>query len=167
MLDGEVTFAAAPPWSHTSHDRTSMILGGVGRGSASQFTMFQVVADPRTATGCETGPTAADAEALAESIRSNADLEATAPMAESVGGVDALRMDVVASRRTEVGECMPLVLDRLWVGEDTPMRLYLLDLPEGMSARTMAIAIVALDSEFERVVKAATPVLDSFEFHPR
>jgi hypothetical protein len=47
------------------------------------------------------------------------------------------------------------------------MRLYLLDLPDGMSARTLAIAIVALDSEFERVVKAATPVLDSFELHPR
>jgi hypothetical protein len=167
MLDGAVTFAAAPPWSHTSHDRTSMILGGVGRGSASQFTMFAILADPRPGIGCEAGPVPADAEALAESIRSNADLEATAPVAESVGGVDALRMDVVASRPTEVGECMPLVLDRLWVGEDTPMRLYLLDLPEGMSARILAIAIVAQESEFERVVNAAEPVLDSFEFHPR
>lgn len=31
-LDGKVTFAAAPPWSSTNHDRTSTTLGGVGRG---------------------------------------------------------------------------------------------------------------------------------------
>ena len=45
------------------------------------------------------------------------------------------------------------------------MRLYLLDLPEGMSAQILAIAIEGLDSEFERVVKVATPVVDSIEFH--
>lgn len=38
LLDGEATFAADPPWGSTSHDRTSTTLGGVGRGSASQFT---------------------------------------------------------------------------------------------------------------------------------
>ena len=45
------------------------------------------------------------------------------------------------------------------------MRLYVLDLPEGMSARILAIAIRRSDSDFERVVKAAAPVLDSIEFH--
>lgn len=165
FLGGEVTFAAAPPWSFTNRDRTSTTLGGVGRGSASQFTMFTIVADPRTAIGCEAGPVAADAAALARSIRSNPDLEATAPVAASVGGIDTVRMDVVGLRRPEVGECMPLVLETLWAGEDAPMRLYLLDLPEGMSARTLAIAIVAQGSEFDRVVTAAEPVLDSVEFH--
>jgi hypothetical protein len=43
--------------------------------------------------------------------------------------------------------------------------VYVLDLPEGMSARTLAIAISALDSEFDYVMRAAAPVLDSFEFH--
>ena len=165
LLDGEVTFAAAPPWSDTILDRTWTVLGGVGRGSASQFTMFAIVADSLTGTGCEPGPAAADAEALVRSIRSNPDLEATAPVAVSVGGIDALRMDVVAPGRLEVGDCAPMVLEHLWLSPDNPMRLYLLDLPEGMSARTLAIAIVALDSEFELVVEAATPVLDSFEFH--
>jgi hypothetical protein len=165
FLDGEVTFAAAPPWGDTSLDRTFTVLGGVGRGSASQFTMFAIVADPLTATGCEAGPAPADAEALVRSIRSNPDLVATAPAAVGVGGIDALRMDVVTPGRLEVGDCAPMVLEHLSLGQDTRMRLYLLDLPEGMSARTLAIAIVALDSEFERVVKAAAPVLDSFEFH--
>jgi hypothetical protein len=165
LLDGEVTFAAAPPWDETSHDRTSTILGGVGRGSAVQFTMFMVTADPRTGVGCEAGSAAADAEALVRSIRSNSDLEATAPVSASVGGIDALRMDVVGPRQLEEGDCGPMVLERLWLGPENRMRVYVLDLPEGMSARTLAVAIVALDSEFELVVRAAAPVLDSFEFH--
>ena len=44
------------------------------------------------------------------------------------------------------------------------MRLYLLDLPGG-STRTLTIAIVASGRDFERVVEAAAPILDSFEFH--
>jgi hypothetical protein len=165
--DGEVTFAAAPPWSFTSRDRTSMTLGGVGRGSASQFTMFTIVADPLTARGCEAGPAAADAEALVQSIRSNPDLETTAPVAVGVGGIDALQMDVAAPGQLDVGDCAPGVIGQLWLSPDTRMRLYVVDLPDGMSARTMAVAIVALNSEYQRVVKAAEPVLDSFVFHAR
>jgi hypothetical protein len=167
LLDGEVTFAAAPPWGDTILDRTFTVLGGVGRGSASQFTMFTIVPDPLTfEMGCEAGPVPADAEALAQSIRSNPDLEATAPVAVSVGGIDALQMDVVAA--PGASDCGPMVLiDRLSAGQDGPMRLYLLDLPEGMSARILAIAISALESEFEHVVEAAAPILDSFEFHTR
>ena len=106
LLDGEVTFAAAPPWSFTSRDRTSTTLGGVGRGSASQNTMLRIVADPRTAIGCEAGPVAADAAALVRSIRSNPDLEATAPVTVSLGGIDALRMDVVAPGRLGSGRLL-------------------------------------------------------------
>lgn len=158
-----MTFAAAPPWSYTNGDRTSTILGGVGRGSASQFTMFMVTADPRTGMGCEAGPLAA-VDALVRSIRSNPDLEATAPVAVSVGGIDALQMDLVAPGQIDVGDCAPMVLEGLYRGQDRT-RLYLLDLPEGMPARTLAISISAADSEFELVVEAAAPILDSFEFH--
>ena len=91
VLGGEVSFAAAPPWSYTYHDRKSTTLGGVGLGSASQFTMFTVVADPLTGVGCEAGPAPADADALVQTIGSNPDLEATDPVAVSVGGIDALR----------------------------------------------------------------------------
>lgn len=166
ILDGEVTFAAAPPWSETSHDRTFTLLGGVGRGSAVQFTMFMVTADPGTGVGCETGPPASDVDTLVRSIRSNPDLEATAPVAVSVGGIDALQMDVVARGQVDEGGCAPMVIERLLAGESS-MRLYLLDLPEGMSARVLAIAINAAPSESERVVRAAAPVLDSFESYAR
>ncbi len=163
LLDGEVTFAAAPPWGDTVLERAFTVLGGVGRGSASQFTMFTITADPRTGMGCEAGPVPTDAEALVRSIRSNPDLEATAPVAVSVGGIDALQMDVVAPVRLDVGDCAPMVLERLWAGQDR-MRLYVLDLPEGMTAQVLAIAISAKESEFEYVVEAAGPILDSFEF---
>ena len=59
---------------------------------------FMLVADPLpVGKGCEHGPAPADAEALALSIRSDPDLEATEPVVVSVGGIDALRMDVVAA----------------------------------------------------------------------
>ena len=45
------------------------------------------------------------------------------------------------------------------------MRLYLFDAPGGSSMRTLAIAIVAPESSFERAVEAAVPVVDSVEFH--
>ncbi len=46
MLDGEVTFAAAPPWGDTTLERSFTVLGGIGRGSAVQFTIFMIAADP-------------------------------------------------------------------------------------------------------------------------
>lgn len=165
LLDGEVTFAAALPWVETLEDQTSITLGGVGRGSAAQGTMFTVMTDPRTATGCEAGPVAPDVEALLQSIQSNPDLESTDPVTVSVGGMEARQVDVVGLRQIPVGGCLPIVLEHLGLGQDDRMRLYLVDLPDGMSARVMAIAINALDSEFEYVLEAATPVLDSFEFH--
>ena len=54
------------------------------------------------------------------------------------------------------------------------MRLYLVDLPGG-SARVLAIALIARDpcggkvevsqQDFEQVVEAATPIVESIEFH--
>jgi hypothetical protein len=44
------------------------------------------------------------------------------------------------------------------------MRLYLLDLPEGSSARILALAISAPETRFESVLEAAAPILVSFEF---
>jgi len=103
---------------------------------------FGVLAEPLPLkTGCRQGPAPADAEALARSIRSDPDLEATAPVAVGVGGVDALRMDVVAAAGASVCDDMgtPLVVSGpqlRWHGLERGdrMRLYLLDLPGGSSA---------------------------------
>jgi hypothetical protein len=178
FLDGEVTFDAAPPWD--------WYVGGWGFTTTMTTLEFDesdqilaVVADPRPVeTGCQQGPAAADAEALARTIRSDPDLEATAPMAVSVGGVEALRMDVIAATGASVCDAWggPQVVtpndhDLEWRGvalkHGHRMRLYLLDLPEGLSARILAIAIVAPEARFERVAEAAAPILASFEFHAR
>ncbi len=175
LLDGEVTFAAASAWHARLADPTSMNLELGCKGTGYCSDNFVVVADPLPVeTGCEAGPAPANADALARSIRSNPDLEATAPVAVSVGGIDALRMDVVPAPGADT--CDPLVLtDRVELLRTDRVRLYLLDLPEGMSARILAIAIIARDpyggeaevsqSGSERVVEAATPIVDSFEFH--
>jgi hypothetical protein len=44
------------------------------------------------------------------------------------------------------------------------MRVYLLDIPGGAAARTLAIMIVATEADFEMAVEAARPILDSFDF---
>ncbi len=122
----------------------------------------------------------ADAEALAESIRSEPGVEATAPVAVSVGGAEGLMMDVAfaagAPMTVAVDEngnlCNYEVLSPLFdrdaivsmtadsatvrtTGER--MRLYLFDAPEGSSTRVLAIAIVAPESRFESVVERAMP----------
>jgi hypothetical protein len=170
FLDGEVAFAAAPPWANSFYGSdhgptfTTLIHGH----SFNTVERIEIVADPLpVGSGCETGPTPADAEALARSIRSNPDLDATAPVSVSVGGVDALRMDVAAV--PGASECdedygVPLVLtEHGWLEQGERMRLYLLDLTGG-SARILAIAVAAPEPDFGHTVEAAAPILDSFEF---
>jgi hypothetical protein len=172
IRDGEVTFSAAPPWELG-------FAGPWGLWLADDFDeRFHVVADPLPIeAGCREGPVPADAEALARSIRSDPDLEATEPVAVGVGGIEALRMDVVAAAGASVcpdWEGPGVVRDpgvddsnaTVGLGGGDRMRLYLLDLPGG-SARILAIAIVAPEARFKRVVEAAAPIMDSFEFRPR
>jgi hypothetical protein len=182
FLDGEVTFDAAWPWD--------WYVGGWGftptmftlqfddpDQSAGFDQLLAVVADPLPVEiGCQQGPAPADAEALAQSIRSDPDLEATEPVAVSVGGIEGLQMDVVAAAGASVCEegPAPQVVtpnDHDWygvfLGQGKRIRLYLLDLPEGLSARILAIAISAPDASFEHVMEAAEPIVDSIEFHAR
>ena len=173
VLDGEVTFAAASPWRARLEGPTSMNLEFGCKGSGFCSDNFVVVADPLVVTGCEAGSAPADSDALVRSIRSNPDLESTAPVAVSVGGIDALRMDVVAAPGAGVCDT-PLVFARAQLLPTDRTRLYLVDVP-GRSARVLAIALIARDpgggkvevsqQDFEQVVEAATPIVESIEFH--
>ena len=189
ILDGEVSFRAALPWepsiwgwdsgkgllpsagvppaaSRGPADMTTLLLNGDDQGVAYEQRV-RVLADPRPIeTSCRRGPAPADADALVRSIRSDPDLEATAPVAVSVGGTEALRTDVVAASGASICELAPAP----WVVTETSldrghrMRLYLLDLPDGLSARILAIAISSPEASFERVLEAAAPIVESFEF---
>jgi WD40-like Beta Propeller Repeat len=177
ILYGEVTFRAAEPWIDHAEayidPRTFFLIGPGDEGAEAQMTILVNPLPPEAPCDRRVPPAA---EELVQAIRSNPDLEATAPVIERVGGIDALRMDVVAAPGASDGPCThPLanVVDvvsvpgRPWasVGPGDLGRLYVLDLPGG-SARTLAIWITAPDTAvFEQAVDTAAPVLDSFEFH--
>jgi hypothetical protein len=170
ILDGEVTFGVPPPWyAFYDYGPDTIALNG-GTIDAD----FAVLPDPfPVKTGCRRGPTPAGAEALARSIRSDPDLEATEPVAVIVGGIEALRMDVVAAAGASVCDTWgtPLVLrvaEPRGPGLDRGhrMRLYLLDLPRGSSARILAIAFVAPEASFETMLEEEEArIMGSFEFH--
>ena len=107
FLDGEVTFGVAWPWdfSVAGWDHLPDGLGRIGPQTLTTLLLERdynervvVLADPLPVeTGCEEGSAPTDAEALARSIRSDPDLEATEPVAVNVERVEALRMDVAAA----------------------------------------------------------------------
>jgi hypothetical protein len=204
FFDGEVTLHAAHPWVSRSYFGRALGIGGSIRlipegpgvrpttdgAERSDWDELLLIADPALlATDCQAGPDPADAAALAESIRSDPDLGATAPVAVRVGGTKAWMMDVkiaaevICVPANAGGDPLPnavlapLFTDELgahftmyWRGIRGPasgewMRLYLFDVPEGSSMRVLAIAIVAPESSFERAVESAAPVVDSLEFH--
>ena len=45
------------------------------------------------------------------------------------------------------------------------LRLYLVDLPEGMSVETLAITVLAPEDSFEEVIAETAPIIESIEFH--
>jgi hypothetical protein len=178
MLYGEVTFRAAEPWNDHIEayidPRLFFLIGPGDEGKPDGETGFTILLNPLPPdTPCDSLRVPPSAEELVQAIRSNPDLEATAPVTENVGGIDALRMDVVAAPGASIGPCSASSVDvvyvpgRPWGGVELGGlgRLYVLDLPGG-SARTLAILITAPDAAlFERAVETAAPVLDSFEFH--
>ena len=98
FLDGQVTFHAAYPWDYHPSTVTGLPPLTTLYLDDNQNAGLAVVADPLpVGAGCRQGPAPPDAAALARSIRSDPDLEATAPVAVSVGGIEALRLDVVAA----------------------------------------------------------------------
>jgi len=176
MLYGEVTFRATRPWSdHAEAYLDPRLFFLTGPGGEREGAGISILVNPLPAeTPCDTLRVAPSAEELVQAVRSNPGLETTAPVTERVGGIDALRMDVVAAPGASIAPCggasVPVVSvpgRGAWggVGPGGLGRLYVLDLPGG-SARTLAILITAPEAAvFERAVEAAAPVLDSFEFH--
>jgi hypothetical protein len=186
FLDGEVTYRAAYPagpgmgdsWDRGPHWVT--IVGGCGENEAGCGNNYRrvmtILADPQPiGPGCRAAPAPTDAEALARSIRSYPDRQATAPVPVSVGGIHALQVDVrLAPVPTAcpwhlpgLSSMTPLLLKKapFLAGKDWA-RLYLLDLPGGPS-RVLAIAIFSSEEDQEEALQAAAPIVDSIEFHAR
>lgn len=196
-FDGAVTLQAAHPWIFSDYGlypfgrlipEGPAVPPTTDGGQRNGWDELVLMADPALVrTDCETGEPPANAEALAESIRSDPGLEATDPVAMSAGGAEGLVLDVViapgapvCTRIDGLGNPLPgvlypvfgdsLTVVREGIGEGPAtgewMRLLLFDAPEGSSMEILFIAIVAPESTFERAVEEAAPVIDSLEFGP-
>jgi hypothetical protein len=151
QFDGEVTYSSPSQSAWT-----------VGDDGFIDFT------DPAVFwSDCAQGPAPADAAAFAQAVIADPNFETTAPVAARVGGVEAVAMDVALSPAGRV--CGPYRTDvHQWINSLEPgkrLRLFLVDLPEGMSMRTLAITVMAPVARFDDVVADATPIIDSIEFH--
>jgi hypothetical protein len=156
-FDGEVTYS--------SPSDNSMVIGDEEEPSGLiDFT------DPTDFwSKCGRGPVPADAAAFARAVIADSNFETTAPVAARVGGVEALAIDVALSPAGRV--CFAYRSDsQRWIHALEPgkrLRLFLVDLPEGMSMRTLTITVMAPEESFEEVIEEADPIIDSIEFHPR
>ena len=153
-FDGEVTFL--------SPNQNSMLLGEDPDDGLIDFT------DPAVFwSRCGQGPVPADAAAFAEAVAADPNFETTAPVAARVGGVEAVAMDVSLSHGGRV--CPAYRTDsQRWIHaleRGKRLRLFLVDLPEGMSMRTLAITVMAPVARFDKAVADATPIIESIEFH--
>jgi hypothetical protein len=168
---GEVTLHLAHPWvSRTGTGPIKLIPEGAGPttdgGERNGWDRLVIMADPaRTGPNCPTAPGPLDATALAESIRSDPELQATDPVAVGAAGAEGLMMDVVSRVGAGAG-CGNLLGDGLLLDYESvgwgngPRRLYLFDAPEESSMRLLAIAISVPESHFDRAVEWAGPIVE-------
>jgi hypothetical protein len=189
--DGEVTVSAPSTW-------TAWLPGkGAGKGGHEQaldvwFGILQQVDEPYFEGGLRIGfvdPVAYDAwcaanggspllsapasaAEIAEQLMADPDFETTAPVATTIGGLDALSIDVALAAGGEACIVGRIEISR-WIHElvgehsDHRLRLYLVDLPEGMSVDTLAITVVAPEDRVDEAIAETAPIIDSIEFHPR
>lgn len=176
--DGEVTVSAPGPWSmwwpEQSHlDDVGVWFGRSDRGFQYDTSIEFVDPVAYDAWCARNGGTPllsapADAATIAQQLLADPDFETTAPAATQIGGLDALSMDVALTPGGE-GCGISLIEISRWVHSLQPgrrLRLYLLDLPAGMSVQTLAITVVAPEQEFDEVVAETQPIIESIAFHP-
>jgi hypothetical protein len=173
ILGGLVTFDAGEPWfspwAGGVVDGEESIL--VGRGP--EGTNFAVIEVQAPLPPCASSAAPATAEQLAARLLNDPELDATALAPVTIGGLEALRLDVVRARGAEIcGEApdrgVPVVMhadgSHAWVvGPGERMRVHLLAFP-GDPTRTLAILLVAPQEGFDEALAAAEPILDTFEF---
>ena len=110
----------------------------------------------------------ADAAAIAQQLIADPNFETTAPVAARIGGREAVSIDVALAPGG--GACGIGMIDiSRWIHGLEPgmrLRLYLVDLPQGMSVQTLAITVVAPEEHFEEFVAETAPIIESIKFHP-
>jgi len=178
--DGEVTVSAPAPWTMWWPEESHLLsldvwFGLMEWGSHESRTSIGFVDPVAYDSWCgEHGGSPllsrpADAAAIAQQVIADPNFETTAPVATRIGGLDAVSIDVALAPGGEACGIGMIEIAR-WIhtiGWDPGLRLrlYLVDLPEGMSVETLAITVVAPEERFERFIEETAPIIDSIEFH--
>jgi hypothetical protein len=181
--DGEVTVSAPSTWEVLLPEAAPVADGGVWNGnlwraedlfgSGERIGLVDPVAYDSWCAANGGNPllsAPADAAAIAQQLVADPDFETTEPIAVRVGGLDALSMDVTLAPGGEACGIGMIEISR-WIHEigwepGWRLRLYLVDLPEGMSVQTLAITVVAPEERFEEFIAEIAPIIESIEFHP-
>jgi hypothetical protein len=178
--DGEVTMSAPSTWYHWLPGKAIDVwFGGLWKpgsnigASDPSIGLVDPVAYDAWCAGLGGSPllsAPADAASIAQQVTADPDFESTAPVAASVGGLDAVAMDVALAPGGKACGIGRIVISR-WIHElqENPgvrMRLFLVDLPDGMSARTLAITVKAPKDEFNAYLAEAMPIIESIQFRP-
>jgi hypothetical protein len=110
----------------------------------------------------------ADAAAIAQQLVADPNFETTAPVPARIGGLEAVSIDVTLAPDGRACGVGMIEISR-WIHSLEPglrLRLYLVDLPGGMSVETLAVTVVASEERFDEVIGETAPIIDSIAFHP-
>jgi hypothetical protein len=157
FLDGEVTVSAAPPWNADPYPAPAVLTIGHGRRA------FVLAADPfAVETGCDQGPAPVDPQALVAAVLSDPAFASSGSVPVRLGGVTGTQVDGVVTAHWDSAwaSCHPMWMTNASVFR---MRLYVLDHP-GKAARTLTVAIIAPEDDFDQVLEETRPMLDSLRF---
>ena len=185
--DGEVTVSAPSTWESWlpgkgagtgGHEQAPDVwFGGLWRpeeffGSGERIEFVDPVAYDSWCAANGGSPllsAPADADAIAQQVIADPNFETTAPVAARIGGVDAVSIDVTLAPGGRACGVYMIDISR-WIHGLEPglrLRLFLVDLPEGMSVETLAITVVAPEERFDQVIEETQPIIDSIEFRPQ
>ena len=185
--DGEVTVSAPSTWSAWlpgkgagkggNEEALDVWFGGLLRpgnffGSGERIELVDPVAYDAWCAAKGGSPLLSapgDAAAIAQQVIADPNFETTAPVAARVGGVEAVSIEVALAPggracgigMIDISRWIHALRDPGW-----RLRLYLVDLPEGMSVQTLAITVVAPEERFDDVIAETAPIIESIEFHP-
>jgi len=178
---GRLTYAVPDGWSNTVDGPDGYFLTRPGKPDGGGILAFSTALAASQSVSCpgtvEPG-VGKTATALANWLTALPGLVTSAPKSITVGGLSGTTVDVSISpswtRACPYSEGKPYVplftngnpTDNFdWgLASGGEMRLFLLDLPDG---RTMLIDVESPDASiFDALLADATPVIETFEFHP-
>jgi hypothetical protein len=182
--DGEVTVSAPSPWNmwwpggaDPAHEFADDVWFGLmereyGEDQTSRVGFVDPVAYDAWCADNGGSPllsAPADAAAIAQQVIADPNFETTAPVAAHIGGLEAVSIDVALAPGGRACGIGMIVISR-WIHEigwdpGLRLRLYLIDLPEGMSVETLAITVMAPIELFDEVIEETAPIIESIEFH--